>query len=285
MVSRRKMASFVTIVLIICLTFTVGLLTAGLFRSIRQDPYLSLFERLQPSFYLDAFFIILASSLLYTPLSYGVLNFAIRKAKGEAAYNDLFFLLVKPILLIKSVIMRVSIWALRGLYQLFALLVGVVLETMIILLYIACLKKNMLLLSFAETSQLIETIEQYSCFRWFSVLLWLSVVIILFISYLQFFLCKYALICFGELSVKEAICIGRASARGRLFLLCFRLLEKYTYYIILNRKFWIVEESIKKIQKAIFSFDVSSLGCSGARNLFFKKTKIPLTNKAKKYII
>lgn len=240
-------------VVLLFFIFVVMLIGANMIASLKGDPYLSFFERLQPQFYIKTLFILIISSLLYTPISYGISNFFLQSSMREPCFSDLVYMFANPMLLIKAIFLRISIWLLRGLYQLLILFVGVVLETIICLIYLVFLGKNVMDLSIDDLQEMISGILEHNSFMWLTVILWIGIVIVLMVTYLNFIFCKYALLRYEELSVLESIGIGRFAVRGRFLTLCFYLLENYTYYILLIGSLGHLKKILKKYRKESFS--------------------------------
>jgi len=106
-----------------------------------------------------------------------------------------------------------------------------------------------------------------------SVILWILILLVFTVTHLRFMLCKYALLCYNDLTVVEAIGVGRAAVRGRLLLLVNRLLKKCAYYIILIGSFWLMR-NIKRQKSESFAL-MAMRWVEQGRNLYF-------TEKARK---
>ncbi len=272
MASRNKTTALLKIASIVLsfFAFVAILIAANLIASLKGDPYLSFFEKLQPQFYIKTLFILLISSLLYTPLSYGISDFFVQSAQGDPQFSDLFYMFTKPLLLVKAILLRISVWFVRGFYQLAVLFAGMVLETVICLLHLTFLGENIMDLSVDDLQRLISEILEYNSFMWLTVILWICVLAVLAVTYLSFMLCKYALLQYEELSVFESIQIGRLAVRGRFFALCFCLLQKYTYYILLVGSFGALAKVLESHKKEPFSM-LAIRWVEQGRTLYFKK--------------
>ncbi len=261
----------VSIVLLFVI-FVLILVIANLIASLEGDPYLSFFERLQPSFYLRTVLILAFSSLLYTPLSYGVSNIIYQGTLREIQISDLFYLFLKPVILFKAILLRLLIWVVRGFYQLLTLLGGIILETAFCLIHLAAAGENILNLSVGQLPNAICVILEYNSFRWLSVLLWICVLCVLVVTHLRFMLCKYALLRYEELSALEAIRIGRLAMSGGFFKFCFRVLQNYSYYILLIGSFGLAYRFLKKRRSEPF-MNFAMRKVSEGRRLYFIKNR------------
>lgn len=95
------------------------------------DFYSALQGELNRGFYLSAALILIFSSVLFTPFSYGISYYFILSAKGEARFSALFYLFRAPYLLTKatvvSILKKILIYLERILLLLVAALVEVIL--------------------------------------------------------------------------------------------------------------------------------------------------------------
>lgn len=253
--------------------FVIVLIIANLIASLKGDPYLSFFERLQPSFYIRTMLILLFSTLLYTPISYGVTNVIWRGEQRQTNITDFFYLFSKPIVLLKATILRLLIWVIRGFYQLITLLCGIVLETLVCFFHLAAVGENVLYLSIRDLPGSIDRILEYNSFRWLSVMLWVCVLVVLIVTFLRFMLCKYALLRYEELSPIEAIRIAHLAVAGRFFLFCFRLLQNYSYYILFYGSFGLLHRFLKKHKSSSFCSLAMRWVEQGRELYFWKKVK------------
>ncbi len=260
-------------IVLLFVVFVLILVVANLIASLEGDPYLSFFERLQPAFYVRTVLILAVSSLLYTPISYGVSNIIYQNSFRETQIHDLFYLFLKPDVLLKAILLRLLIWVVRGFYQLLTLLCGIVLETVFCLIHLAAAGESILDLSVGQLPSSICIILEYKSFKWLSVILWISVLCVLIITHLRFMLCKYALIQYEELSAIEAIRIGRLAMSGRFFMFCFRVLQNYSYYILLIGSFGLARRFLKKRRGEPFMAFAMRLVSDGRRLYFIKKMK------------
>ncbi len=275
LVARHKNTTLLKIVSILLLfvIFVFILVIANLIASLEGNPYLSFFERLQPAFYLRTALILIVSSLLYTPLSYGVSNIIYQRTFNDIQISDLFYLFLKPIVLFKAILLRLLIWVVRGFYQLLTLLGGIILETVFCLIHLVVAGENVLDLSVGQLPYAISLILEYTSFKWLSVLLWICVLFVLIVTYLRFMLCKYALLRYEELSALEAIRIGRLAMSGRFFQFCFRVLQNYSYYILLIGSFGLLYRFLKKRRSEPFINLAMRWVSDGRRLYFIKKMK------------
>lgn len=241
------------IIMLLFLIVTAALVAANFLVYSGQNPYTSLSERLKPSFYYRTVLIILISSLLYTPFSYGISNYFSQGARRNPKFSDIFFMFCRPLLFAKAVSLRLLILVIRGLYQLVALLLGVLAEGV---LYIATLiwqKQNVLNMSIRELLQQIENTIVRQHFLYFSIFIWCIILLAFLLFYVRFMFCKYALLRFEELSILEAFRIGLFATRGRLFSILRYYLTYISYYVLLFATFGLLYVFLKPYREENFS--------------------------------
>ena len=87
---------FRVIVILMVLSLMVAIfLIASYLVSLENDPYTSFFKRIQPIFYLRAALILLISSLLYIPISYGISYYFLQSRCRNVGFSDMFYIFKK----------------------------------------------------------------------------------------------------------------------------------------------------------------------------------------------
>ncbi len=196
----------------------LGLAIGGLYLYHRTpDFYSALQGRIHRSFYLSAAALLIFSSVLYTPFSYGISRYFILSARGEARFSALFYLFTRPVLLTKATLLSIYKKAFIHLERLLALMMGAMLEVGLFLSFLLftgedlfAVKENPFLLAadFMLRSPWLIAL---------SVILWIGVLFLMLLSYLRYILCKYVLLCVPDAGPWQALRVGRLSLQGRLW--------------------------------------------------------------------
>lgn len=215
--------------IMILLVFLVVLLLAlgGLYLfHVNRDFYSALKNELDRGFYFSAGLLILFTSVLYTPFSYGISHYFILSARGEARFRELFFLFRRPLLLTKATAVSVLKKILVYLERLFLLLVGAVLEVVLFFSFLVVTGEDIFSVQEDPFRLAAEFMLHSPWLIGLSVLLWCGVLLGFLVIYLRYILCKYVLLQYPDAGVLQAIRIGRSAIRGHLlktmlFYLCY----------------------------------------------------------------
>ena len=218
-----------------------------------ENAYTSLWDRLHPWFYYRAAIILFFSSLLYTPFSYGISYYYIVSTKREARLKDFFYLFGKPAVFCKAVMMRIVIWAIRGAWQIAALLLGVLAQGVVYILTLLRQGENVMNMSVQDLFFRVETAVVNRRFILLSVLIWTVFLLTLALLYVRFMFCKYALLAFEELSVSEAIRIGLLATKGRLLFVLRRYVVFIAYYVLIFLSFGFLYFVLRPYREENFS--------------------------------
>ena len=248
-VLARKATALVLVFFIVILI----LLTAVFMVSRGENAYSSLWDRLHPSFFCQTAVIVILSSLLYTPFSYGISRFFIVGSRRQATLRDLFYLFGKPRVFCKAVLMRVAIWAMRGAWQVAALIAGIAAQGLIYILTLAGQGKNVMNMSVQDLFRQVRYAVVSQRFVALSVLIWAGFLLTLAFLYVRYMFCKYALLTFETLHVSEAIRIGLLATRGRLFFIMRRYLSFLAYCICIFLSFGLLYRVLKPYREESFS--------------------------------
>ncbi len=254
------------------------LLVANFLVSVDQDPYQTLFERLQPSFYTRTVLILLISSLLYTPISYGISQFILSGRSEEQRMSDLFFMFSRPILFLKAVTLRVMIWITRGLCQILVLFFGALAETILSFILLHNSGVSIWSLSLRQLPEKIMGIMARREYFAYSLFLWCIIILALCYYFVRFLFCKYALLRYNELSPCEAYGIGLcAFTRCGLRIVVFYL-QKTAYYFLIIASFGLLRKRMGYFKKESFSaFATQYVEC--ARHLYFREKALKPLDK------
>lgn len=221
--NRRRQAFFesrgifyaIMVVLVFLLALSLAFGGLWLFHT-NGDFYSALKSELDSDFYLSAGLLILFTSVLYTPFSYGISHYFILSAKGKAHFRELFFLFRRPLLLTKatavSVVKKMSVY----LERLFLLLAGAVLEVVLFFSFLLVTGEDLFAVREDPFRLAAEFMLDSPWLIGLSVLLWCGVLLGFLVIYLRYILCKYVLLLYPDAGVLQAIRVGRGAIRGHL---------------------------------------------------------------------
>ncbi len=227
------------------------LLVANFVTSLEDNTYLSVFKRLRPSFYLRTAVILLFSSMVYVPLSYGISYYFIQSRSKAVGIRDLFYIFYRVPLLLKAVLLRMIMWLTQGVFRLLVLILGLFAEG---LLWLSRLTQLDMWWQYSlrELFEKLSLLPRPTGILWLSFLVWVAVLFVMLMLYVRFMFCKYALLCYNELSSIEAYRVGLCSTKGKMVHILRQLLKIYSYYII-----WAVSfgraKLLQKMDKQTFS--------------------------------
>lgn len=201
----------------VMLTFLAGLalLLGGVYLYNRnKDFYSALQGELNRGFYLTALLVLLGSSVVYTPFSYGISRYFLLSAEGEARFATLFYLFRFPLMLAKAVGVAVVKKVLIYLERLGILLCAALVEVLLFFCFLVVMGENIFAVEGDPFVSAAEFMLRNPALITLSVLLWCGVLLMLFFSYLRYILCKYVLMEYPDVSVFQAVRVGRGALKG-----------------------------------------------------------------------
>ncbi len=202
------------IMLLLAFLLVVLLILGGLFLfHVNKDFYSAFRDRLNGGFYLSAVLVLLFSSLLYTPFSYGISYYFIR---GNGRFRDLFFLFRRPLLLTKATAVSALKKLLSYWERLLLLLVAAVVEVVLFFSFLVVTGEDVFSVRQNPFLAAAEFMLRSPWLIALSVLLWSGVLLGMLVIYLRYILCKYVLLLYPDAGVLQALRIGRSAIKGHL---------------------------------------------------------------------
>lgn len=201
----------------VMLTFlaAMALILGGVYLYNRnKDFYSALQGELNRGFYLTALLVLLGTSVVYTPFSYGISHYFLLSAEGNARFSALFFLFCRPLLLVKAVGVSMVKKVLIYLERLGILLGAALVEVVLFFCFLVVMGENIFAVKGDPFSAAAEFMLRNPALIALSVLLWCGVLLMLFFSYLRYILCKYVLMEYPDVSVFQAVGVGKNALRG-----------------------------------------------------------------------
>ena len=261
------------VVILAFLIIVAVAIISNILLSLEGDPYSTLLERLDPRFYLRTAGILLFSSLLYTPISYGISYSFWQSNRREVKFSDFFMLFLKPIILFKAVGLRLIIWFVRGFGQILVLLFGVATEVIISLL--SLIKDGVEVLKLSSSDFLQKLWNEIALRHWpgVSMLAWGAVIIWFIVTFWRFSFCKYALLRFNELTPLECLRVGLTATKGRVLQMIHSILKLYSYYILVVLSFGLLRKRLSPYRKEPFSV-LAVRWVEQGRGIYFHKKSL-----------
>ncbi len=186
-----------------------------LFRN-HHDFYTAFWHQLDRGIYRSALLVLVFSSVLYTPFSYGVSHYFLQAAKGPARFSAVFFLFGRPRLLIKATVLSVVKKGLIYLERLVVLLVGALVQVVLFFGFLIFTGQNVFAVEGNPFESAAAFMFQTPGLITLSVLLWCGMLVLFFLIYLRYVLCKYVLLLYPEVSVFQALKVGKGAIAGNI---------------------------------------------------------------------
>ncbi len=205
------------IMTLLAFLLVILLVLGGLFLfNMNQDFYSALRGELHRGFYLSAALVLIFSSLLYTPFSYGISRYFILSSKGEGRFRELFFLFRRPMLLTKATLVSAVKKVLVYLERLLLLLAAALLEVVLFFSFLVVTGEDIFAVQENPFLLAAEFMLRSPWLIGLSVLLWSGVLLGILVIHLRYILCKYVLLLYPDAGVLQALRVGRGSIKGHL---------------------------------------------------------------------
>lgn len=184
---------------------------------------------LSPSFYVYTLLVILMSSVLYTPFSFGISYYFINSKSGNGRFSQIFYLFKTPALLFKAILMNSVKQILLSVWRVIILASAVILECGLFVITVILDGQNIFDYEDDFFATVSKFISQNNFFILLTVLAWCLVIIALAQVKMRYIFCKYALIRYPDLGIIECIRVGAFSIRGRIL----KTVAFYYKYIVM----------------------------------------------------
>ena len=183
-------------------------------------------------FYFPALIVLGVTSLVYTPISFGISFYFINAGEGRGSFLDIFFLFKNPKLLFKAVTLTILRRTLTELGRLCVLAVALFAECAVFALCITLSGENIFDYEKDFLQNAASFITRNDFFILFALAGWICVIFLLFAIKIKYILCKYALIANPRLGVLEALRVGVFCARGKTLEIAGFYIKYFTVYIL-----------------------------------------------------
>lgn len=221
-----------------------------------RDFYQAFRLRLLPSFYLSALGILLLSSVLYTPFSYGISYYFLRSFEGEARFSSLFFLFRRPFLLLKAIAVSVGKKACIYLERLAILFVASLLEVLLFFLFLLFKGEDLFGIEGNPFVLAAEFMAHTPPLIVLSILLWCGVLFMMVLSSVRYVLCKYLLLSVQDAGIGQVLKVGKQAIRGHLL----QTLFFYLRYIVLMLLRLFLNQPFKKEPFSVYAERLAKAG-------------------------
>lgn len=199
----------------------------------KGDFYSALKGELHRVFLFPAIFILLFSSILYIPFSYGITNYFLLSQKGEARFSSFFFLLKDGRLLLKAVVLSIYKKLLIYLEGVVLLLSAAILEILLFFSFLLVCGEDLFSVRGDPFSLAADFMIRTPVLILLSVVLWSGVLLGFLLIRLRYIFCKYILLRYNDASPRQAILSGRLASRKHLFqTVSFYLRSAVSYLLV-----------------------------------------------------
>lgn len=225
---------FYALILILIFFSILVLLWGGIYFFRQNNNFYDVFHgQLARGFYLTAIFILLGSSVAYAPFSFGISYYFLNLSEGRARFWDLFFLFRAPLLLFKAIFLSVVKKILIYGERLLILLGAALLEVILFFCFLVVRGEDIFAVEGSPFAAAADFMLRSPWLIGLSVLLWSGVLLMMFLSYLRYILCKYVMLEYEDVSIFQAVRVGRDSIKHHFFA-TFRFYFKYIATLILK---------------------------------------------------
>ena len=242
----------------------LGLIVGGilLFQA-KGDFYSALKGELMNSVFYSAGFLLVFSSILYTPFSYGISRYFLLSKQGEAHFSVIFFLFRRPKMLLKAVTVAVLKKVMIYLERLFLLLIAALIEVLFFFLFLLVTGEDLFRVQGNPFLLAADFMLRSPLLILLTVLLWSGVLLGLFGIQLRYLLCKYMLLSFPEVSPIQAIKVGRGAIYGHMTATAIFYL-RYAAIVILNLLSFgrssFLDRSAAKRNFSVYAYELAEQG-------------------------
>ncbi len=251
---------FYAIMILLLFILVVLLLLGGAFLfHVHKDFYTAFRNRLGGGFYLSAWLILLFSSLLYTPFSYGISHYFI---KGTGGFREIFFLFHRPLLLTKATAVSIFKKALTYLERLLLLLLAALLEVVLFFSFLVVNGEDIFSVQTNPFRLAAEFMLRSPWLIGLSILLWCGVLFGMLVIYLRYILCKYVLLLYPDAGIFQALRVGRNAIKGRLFGTMLFYLRYGAYCILAVLSFGLSARMIRHKSFSAYACELTEEGWS-----------------------
>lgn len=265
-VPHQRRGVFYTLLFFVFFAAMIVCGIGGLYLYYRNRDFYQAFRlRLSPQFYLSAAGILLFTSVLYTPFSYGISYYFLRSFEGKARFSSLFFLFARPSLLLKAVVVSMGKKACIYLERLLILLAASLVEVALFFLFLLFKGEDLFGIEGDPFLLAAEFMAHTPPLMVLSILLWCGVLLAMVLSSVRYVLCKYLLLSVQDAGIGQVLKVGRRAIRGHLLQTLFFYL-RYVVWLL-----WGVFSN-RKSDSQPFSVYADQLASAGWRDYCRKRS-------------
>lgn len=181
-----------------------------------RDFYSALRGQLDRRFYLSAALLLIFSTVLYTPFSYGISHYFLLSAKGEGRFGAVFFLFRRPLLLTKATAISIIKKVLVYFERILLLLAGALVEVALFFSFLVVTGEDIFSVQENPFRLAAEFMLRSPWLIGLSIALWSGVLLGFLVIHLRYILCKYMLLKYPDVGIFQAIRVGRSAIRSHL---------------------------------------------------------------------
>ena len=196
----------------------VAIIIVAIFMFFKKGEFVSAFKgelRMSPVFYITALSVVFASSIVYTPFSFGISKYLINSKTKDQKFSDVFYLFKCPRLLFKAIFANTVKKLIIAGYRIVVLLFAVIFECLVFA-SVLFFKTNNIEKNISRLVERASDTASSGVFILLTVIAWAVVLVMFLYIKIKYILCKYALILNPELSALASIRIGRRAVNGKI---------------------------------------------------------------------
>lgn len=183
------------------------------------------------SFYISTAAVIIFSSIMFTPFSFGISYYFINSKSGTGSFFQIFYLFKEPRLFLKAIAMNTLKKIIINIYKVFTLVLAVIAECGIFVISIVISGENI----FDYENNFFESVMSFMSNNEFFIILtiieWALVICTFFYFKIKFIICKYVIIANPAVGPVEAIRIGKYAISGLVFKTVLFYLKYLSIYV------------------------------------------------------
>ena len=213
---------------------SVVIIIAAMFLFSIEGEFLGLLSgrvNLSLTFYISTVAVIIFSSLMFTPFSFGISYYFINSKAGTGSFLQIFYLFKRPRLMFKAIAMNTVKKLIINIYKVVTLILAVVAECGIFVISIVVSGENI----FDYENNFFESVISFMSNSEFFIILtiieWALVICTFFYFKIKFIICKYVLIANPAVGPIEAVRIGKFAISGLVFKTVLFYLKYLSIYI------------------------------------------------------
>ncbi len=224
------------------------------------------------SFYVTTVIVLLISSVLFTPFSFGISYYFINSKSGDGKFTQVFYLFKQPRLLFKAILMNTIKNTIINFYRVITLVFALLAECGVFVISVAVSGENI----FDYEQNFLPSVAQFITHNTFFIVLtiieWCIVLIIFVALKMRYIMCKYALIRYPQLKIIETLRVGEFAIRGKILKTVLFYIKYISIYIFTFLTIGLSKAIIRNKSRSSFSTYAVHVVESGIENYYNRRS-------------